>query len=315
MIMKRMKYDKRSLRNEFLFIFAILSIVLVIFGYELRLLDSEYKIKGITSQNIDYDKYRSYYLNEELLKQSKERAEDVIKKHSVLKNNEYVNQIGYLTYSMMGDKYQLKKHDLMDEYTFYRGISRVAQDPKFLKLYKFNQAILSDLVYFPVPKIENQSADIFYVDSWSQPRTYGGKRTHEGTDIMASNNKRGFFPVVSITDGVVEKMGWLDKGGYRVGIRSPNNGYFYYAHLDSYAPELKTGDKVMAGQLLGFMGDTGYGPEGTKGKFDVHLHLGIYVNTDTKEGEMSVNPYTVLKILQKKRTKWQNGVTNGSLLR
>ncbi len=70
----------------------------------------------------------------------------------------------------------------------------------------------------------------------------------------------------SVSDGTVEQMGWLELGGYRVGIRSPGGLYFYYAHLDSYAAGLQKGDTVKAGTLLGYMGDTGYGQEGTRGK-------------------------------------------------
>ncbi|HPU63496.1 MAG TPA: M23 family peptidase, partial [Mobilitalea sp.] len=65
-------------------------------------------------------------------------------------------------------------------------------------------------------------------------------------------------------------------------------------------PDLKEGDYVVAGQLLGFMGDSGYGKEGTIGKFDVHLHLGIYVPSGNTE--ISVNPYWVLKILEDSKT-------------
>jgi murein DD-endopeptidase MepM/ murein hydrolase activator NlpD len=146
--------------------------------------------------------------------------------------------------------------------------------------------------------------NINYDDSWLAPRSYGGNRSHEGTDLIAGNNTPGYFPIISITDGVVEKLGWLEQGGYRLGIRSPSGGYFYYAHMDTYAPELKLGDTVIAGQLLGFMGDTGYGPEGTKEQFDVHLHLGIYILSDNKE--MSVNPYWILKILENNRTEQVN---------
>jgi len=49
------------------------------------------------------------------------------------------------------------------------------------------------------------------------------------------------------------------------------------------------------------MGDTGYGEEGTKGMFDVHLHLGIYVNSGDQE--ISVNPYWILKMLEYSRIK------------
>ena len=313
MITKRMKHNNRLFRNEIFLILVLLGIVLFIFGYELRLLSSEYTIKRITSQKIDYDKYRNYYIDEHLLNLADKKASEVKKKYPALKNNRYVNQIGYLTFSMMSNSYQMKGESLVDEFTFCRGLGRIGYNTSFKELYQYNTAVLKDLVYFPVPKIVNHSEDVNYSDSWSQPRTYGGNRKHEGTDLMASNNKRGFFPVVSISDGMIEKMGWLEQGGYRLGIRSTNQGYFYYAHLDSYAPELKEGDTVIAGQLLGFMGDSGYGSEGTIGKFDVHLHLGIYVNT--KDGEMSVNPYYILQILKKNRTKWQNGDSNGSLLR
>ena len=64
--------------------------------------------------------------------------------------------------------------------------------------------------------------------------------------------------IVSMTDGVVQSKGWLPKGGYRIGILAPSGGYFYYAHLDSYA-DIKEGDRVKAGDVIGFMGDTGYG--------------------------------------------------------
>lgn len=49
---------------------------------------------------------------------------------------------------------------------------------------------------------------------------------HEGCDIMAVNNVSGFYPVISVTDGTVENLGWLEKGGYRVGIRSNNGDIF-----------------------------------------------------------------------------------------
>lgn len=87
---------------------------------------------------------------------------------------------------------------------------------------------------------------------------------------MAEKNTPGYYPVVSMTDGVVTEKGWLEKGGWRIGITAPTGAYFYYAHLDSYA-ELEKGDPVKAGDLLGYMGDSGYGEEGTTGEFPVHL--------------------------------------------
>ena len=163
------------------------------------------------------------------------------------------------------------------------------------------RAIWNDVKYFPIPQSLDDTEDkISYVDSWMFERNYGGKRGHEGTDIMAEKNMPGYYPVVSMTDGVVTEKGWLEKGGWRIGITAPTGAYFYYAHLDSYA-ELEKGDPVKAGDQLGYMGDSGYGEEGTTGEFPVHLHLGIYLKEGTEE--ISVNPYPVLRYAENARIK------------
>ena len=172
------------------------------------------------------------------------------------------------------------------------------------EFYELYENIWKDLVYFPVPEsTENEEAVVAYENSWMFERTYGGSYGHEGTDLMAGIQKAGYYPVVSISDGVVEKIGWLEKGGWRIGIRSLHDVYFYYAHLSSYAEDFKEGDVIKAGQILGYMGDTGYGvKEGTSGKFDVHLHLGIYIRTEEIR-ELAVNPYWFLKYLEQSKLR------------
>jgi hypothetical protein len=158
-------------------------------------------------------------------------------------------------------------------------------------------AVYDDIKYFPVAKGISSDYWVLYDNSYGSDRNYNGKYKHEGIDLMAENNISGYYPIVSVTDGVIENIGWLEKGGYRVGVRSKSSGYFYYAHLSSYA-NIKKGDKIKAGTLLGYMGDTGYGKiEGTSGNFDVHLHFGIYIKTENYE-ELSMNPYYVLKYLE-----------------
>lgn len=167
---------------------------------------------------------------------------------------------------------------------------------------QYLRQVKEEAVYFPVPESTiDSSLETSFVDGWMGERTYGGKRGHEGTDIMAVKNQRGLYPVVSITDGVISNLGWLDKGGYRIGITTGNGTYYYYAHLDSYA-NIKEGSPVKAGELLGYMGDSGYGPEGTTGQFDVHLHMGIYFYDNGEE--ISVNPYYLLKSLEKNKLKY-----------
>ena len=157
--------------------------------------------------------------------------------------------------------------------------------------------IQNQLQYFPLAvSSEDPDLTFSYVDTWNQSRTYGGNRHHEGTDIMTSVNHRGVYPVISMSDGTVEKLGWLKLGGYRIGIRTKDGLYLYYAHLESYVPELAEGQQIQAGECLGFVGDSGYGPEGTTGKFASHLHVGIYL-PDGNGTDQALNPYPYLKKL------------------
>ena len=181
-----------------------------------------------------------------------------------------------------------------------KGIScaKQYQPEKFEAIRSRIEAMWTDAVCFPVGPVANdRNAVVEYGNSWKQDRTFGGNRVHEGCDLMASVNKRGIYPVYSVSDGVVEKIGWLRLGGYRIGIRSEHGVYFYYAHLAEYAKNFQPGERVEAGTLLGFMGDTGYSDKpGTTGNFPVHLHFGIYFESETGK-EFSVNPYPLLRYL------------------
>ena len=138
---------------------------------------------------------------------------------------------------------------------------------------------------FPIPKYYR--AD--YTNNYGMGRSWGGRRIHEGVDIFAHYGT----PVVSTAYGVVEIMGWNDYGGYRIGIRDMYNTYEYYAHLTGYAKGLKVGDVVQPGQIIGYVGSTGYGKEGTSGKFPPHLHFGFYKFDGRRE--WSFNPYPYLR--------------------
>ena len=157
------------------------------------------------------------------------------------------------------------------------------------------QSVISgETRFFPIAGSGLEELSFDYVDSWQTDRSFGGDRHHEGCDIITSVNRRGVYPVVSMTDGTVEQLGWLKLGGWRIGIRSPGGMYYYYAHLESYAEDLQVGSEVLAGQFLGFVGDSGYGEEGTTGQFVVHLHLGIYVPDENGE-DQAVDPYPFLE--------------------
>jgi Membrane proteins related to metalloendopeptidases len=163
-------------------------------------------------------------------------------------------------------------------------------------------SIFNDVKYFPLAAI--QGAEEFYFEqSFGLARTYGGDRKHEGTDIMTPDNIRGTCPVISVCNGTVTNIGWLELGGYRVGVLSEQGVYYYYAHLYRYDTMIAEGSRVSAGQILGYAGDSGYGAEGTTGQFDVHLHFGIYLN-DEEGNEVALDPYPLLKNLRNKMLRF-----------
>lgn len=197
-----------------------------------------------------------------------------------------------VTITMLNGRFAPKEISLDEEpYRKYKSA-------EYERIRKCYGAIWKDLRYFPVA-----GEQFYYENTFLEPRSYGGERSHEGTDIFGKSDISGYYPVISMTDGIVEKIGWLPLGGYRIGVRSPGGGYFYYAHLSDYMEEFQVGDAVQAGDILGFMGNTGYGPPGTRGKFPVHLHLGIYISVPGEE-ELSVNPYWVLKCMEKNKRKY-----------
>ncbi|WP_188695891.1 M23 family metallopeptidase [Pullulanibacillus camelliae] len=153
------------------------------------------------------------------------------------------------------------------------------------KLYQhFGKVELTDHS-FPIPR--RNRAD--FRSTWGDRRGWGGLRIHEGTDIFAFYGT----PVLATSYGVVELIGWNKYGGWRIGIRDPKNIYHYYAHLNGYNKGIKKGSIVKPGQVIGYVGSSGYGPKGTQGKFPPHLHYGMYkYNGKT---EFSFDPYPYLR--------------------
>jgi len=122
---------------------------------------------------------------------------------------------------------------------------------------------------FPLPKDIKYS----YEPGFGDGRWFGGERSHEGVDIIAPKGT----PVRSVSNGTVTHKGWLTLGGWRIGVTDAFGVYHYYAHLSAYA-DVEIGDAVSAGQILGYVGSTGYGPEGTEDQMVPHLHFGLYVD-------------------------------------
>lgn len=106
-----------------------------------------------------------------------------------------------------------------------------------------------------------------YTDDWHYPRD-GGDRLHKGTDIFA---QRG-TPVVASADGVIGRIGVNQGlGGNTIGLYADDGTYFYYAHLDAFAADVRFNLRVEQGDIIGFVGDSG-NAAGTP----PHLHFQIH---------------------------------------
>lgn len=140
------------------------------------------------------------------------------------------------------------------------------------------------------------AADVetWYGDNWSVARGVNNERSHEGIDIAVAHGT----PIRAMGDGVIEQIGWNTLGGWRIGLRDKDGLYYYYAHLSSFAQGMKKGQRVSKGQVIGFVGDTGYGPEGTSGQMSPHLHIGVYEGSPKK----AQNVYAIL--LWAERNRW-----------
>jgi murein DD-endopeptidase MepM/ murein hydrolase activator NlpD len=158
------------------------------------------------------------------------------------------------------------------------------------KIYKEYGTIALNDHAFPLPLHANYS----YRSTWGDRRGYGGLRNHEGTDLFANYG----VPVRATGYGIVEIIGWNRFGGWRVGIRDLNNVYHYLAHLKGYEKGIEKGQIVKPGQVIGYVGSSGYGPPGTQGKFPPHLHYGMY--RDNGYTEWSFDPYYYLSAWERK---------------
>ena len=143
-----------------------------------------------------------------------------------------------------------------------------------------------------------------HYDDFGNARSYGFKRTHLGNDLMGSIGT----PIIAVESGYVEAIGWNQYGGWRVGIRSfDKKRYYYYAHLRKdhpYAKNLQEGQIVCAGDVIGYLGMTGYSSHENVNNINIpHLHFGLQLifNEVQKEGpnQIWIDVYQIIEFLHR----------------
>ena len=154
--------------------------------------------------------------------------------------------------------------------------------------------------YFPLAR----GFDYSHYDDFGAGRSYGYQRKHLGHDMMGLTGT----PIMAVESGTIEALGWNQYGGWRIGIRSfDGKRYYYYAHLRQnypYADWLEEGSVVTAGDVIGYMGHTGYSTTENVNNIEVtHLHWGLQLIFDEsqKEGnnEIWIDIYALTRFLAK----------------
>ena len=125
-----------------------------------------------------------------------------------------------------------------------------------------------------------------YGDSYGAFRGDVHGKWHHGDDIFAPLGA----PVVAVANGTINRVGWHKVGGWRLWVRDTAANQFYYAHLSGYAPRVFHTRHVRAGDVLGFVGNTGDAFGGAPHlHFEVHPHQLLRLRYDG-----AVDPTTYL---------------------
>ena len=149
-----------------------------------------------------------------------------------------------------------------------------------------------------------------HYDDFGASRSFGFQRKHLGNDLLGNPGT----PIVAVEGGTVEALGWNRYGGWRVGIRSHDRKrYYYYAHLlkdKPFAASLTVGQTVNPGDVIGFMGRTGYSDQENTNNIEInHLHFGVQLIFDESQkdcnSEIWINVYPLVKLLAQHRSSVQ----------
>lgn len=145
-----------------------------------------------------------------------------------------------------------------------------------------------------------------HFDDFGVSRSYGFRRKHLGHDMMGQVGS----PIVAVESGVVEALGWNQYGGWRIGIRSfDKKRYYYYAHLRKnfpYNKSLKEGSIVQAGDVIGYLGRSGYSSNENVNNINTpHLHFGLQLIFDESQKESNneiwIDCYDIIQFLSNNR--------------
>jgi murein DD-endopeptidase MepM/ murein hydrolase activator NlpD len=118
-----------------------------------------------------------------------------------------------------------------------------------------------------------------FASTWGAPRS-GGRR-HKGNDIMAPCGARA----VAAVDGTITRLASHGRGGIMLWLTGRNGDDYFYAHMRGYAPGMRQGKAVKAGEVIAYVGNTGNARGGP-----CHIHWEYH-----PRGGAAVDPYRLLR--------------------
>ena len=322
LLIKSFKLNKKILIIFIIFIILIASILLFYsFGSD----DSDSSTKD------DFIKWVDFNVTSEALNLTAKLDINSHNNDEKIKYN-WIELLAYLACKNGGDFKNFKESDLnnlVDKIKNGESITDLSKDLKFYDYYyESYSAVLGNFIgnyqietsnedgskslkekyglkaFLPIAKNYSFS----HYDDFGNSRSYGFKRTHLGNDLMGSIGT----PIVAVESGVVENLGWNQYGGWRIGIRSfDTKRYYYYAHLRKnhpYAEEMEEGKIVKAGDVIGYLGMTGYSTKENVNNINVpHLHFGMQLIFDESQvdspNEIWIDVYQIVEFLKKNRSE------------
>ena len=302
------------LKRKLKYALFLLSMIALCFGC--ALLAKREEMYRLTSG--EYIKWVDFGVTEQAMNDALTIALDAYEKGY---DAEWVELLSYLGAKYGGNFSHYKKSDLTALYERIKnGESIDAIGAKYNYFNYFKEAygaVLDGYVgefyidgkqYFGLRAFSPIASGYYYnhSDDFGLKRSYGYNRKHLGHDMMGSVGT----PIIATESGFVEALGWNQYGGWRIGIRSfDGKRYYYYAHLRKdhpYVKDLSVGDIVTAGEVIGYLGMTGYSAKENVNNINTpHLHFGIQLIFDPsqKDGynQIWIDCYELTKFLSQNR--------------
>lgn len=319
----------KTIRVKNIFIIFILLILMVV------LLSSLFIAKSFAEEQKQEEKKYIKWIDYNVLLEVMEKTAKIdIDSHT--KNEkvklDWIELISYLGAKYGGNFEQFKQKDLDDIVERLKNGENINEITKDMKLYSYYieayTAILKEFIgNYQIQTIDENKNKVYkekygikaflpiaknygfsHYDDFGNSRSYGYKRVHLGNDLMGSIGT----PIIAVESGIIEACGWNQYGGWRIGIRSfDKKRYYYYAHLRKnhpYAKDICEGKVVKAGEVIGYLGMTGYSTKENTNNINIpHLHFGMQIIFDEsqKDGvnQIWIDVYQIVNFLKKNKSE------------